>query len=358
MREPSLNVSSPAASGRKGARLPPFAGHALKLLLGVAALWALVRTGALDPALVGRAFLDHPVPCVLAFLSYGLIVLAPGGFRWFLLLRMAGLKVGLGRTYRLHMIGIFFNGLIPGGTGGDLVKGYYLFKEHGRGDRALALTSMAMDRLLGLYGLLLVGVAMAWLRLDLWKGNAFLRFNSLFYASVFLAFTLSIAFFFSPWSRWFLEHPGLHRLPGGRFLKSLSDSLMVYRRKPWGLLPALLITLAVDLGIVLLYWFFARALEIGLPFTGHAFVVPILTMINGIPISPAGLGVGEAAGDYVYRLLGVANGGEILALVHICVLSFSLAGMPFYFLFRAGRHAAAWSPEPEDAPKPSPIPDR
>jgi hypothetical protein len=128
---------------------------------------------------------------------------------------------------------------------------------------------------------------------------------------------------------------------------------MVYRRNPWGLLPALLITLVVDLGIVLLYWFSARALEIGLPFTGHAYVVPTLTMINGIPISPAGLGVGEAAGDYIYRLLGVAKGGEILALVHICVLSFSLAGMPFYFLFKSGAAEREWEPVPEDAPGPS-----
>jgi uncharacterized membrane protein YbhN (UPF0104 family) len=353
MQEPPIQEASARTKGRRGALLPAPARHFLKFILGGAALWALVRTGALDPALVGRAFLHHPFQCVFAFLSFGLIVLAPGGFRWYLLLRMAGLKVGLGRTYRLHMIGIFFNGLIPGGTGGDLVKGYYIFKEHGRGDRALALTSMAMDRFLGLYGLLLVGVAMAWLHADLWRENAFLRINSLFYASVFLAFTLAIAFYFSPWSRWFLEHPGLHRLPGGRFLKSLSDSLMVYRRNPWGLLPALIITLVVDLGIVLLYWFFARALEIGLPFVGHAFVVPTLTMINGIPISPAGLGVGEAAGDYIYRLLGVAKGGEILALVHICVLSYSLAGMPFYFLFRSREAAEDWNTRPGNAPKPS-----
>ena len=248
---------------------------------------------------------------------------------------MAGLEVSAGRAFRLHMIGIFFNGLIPGGTGGDLVKGFYLFKDHAPGRRALALTSMAMDRFLGLYALLTVGTFMSLLTPALWMGQPFLRFNCFFYAGVFAAFTAAIAFFFSPWSRWFLEHPRLHQVPGGRFFKSLSDSLLVYRARPWGLLPCLGLALVVDFGLILVYFFFERALGTALPLLHHAFVVPTLTMINGIPVSPAGLGVGEAAGKVVYGFLGLRNGGEVLALVHIAVLSFSLSGMPFYFLFKA-----------------------
>jgi uncharacterized membrane protein YbhN (UPF0104 family) len=315
--------------------MPAYLKHAFKFLLGAAALWALVRSGSLDPALVGRAFMDHPGLCALAFLSFAALILLPAWIRWFLLLRMAGLQVAAGRTFRLHMIGIFFNGLIPGGTGGDLVKGFYLFKDHAPGHRALALTSMAMDRFLGLYALLTVGTCMSLLTSPLWMGQPYLRLNCLLYATLFLVFTAAIAFFFSPWSRWFLEHPKLHSLPGGRFFKSLSESLLVYRSRPSGLLPCLGLAVLVDFGLILLYYFFARALGSDLPLLHHAFVVPTLTMINGIPISPAGLGVGEAAGKVIYGFLGLGNGGEVLALVHIAVLAFSLSGMPFYFLFKA-----------------------
>lgn len=317
------------------ARLPPFAKNLLKFLLGAVALWALVRTGSLDPVLVGQAFVNHPAWCALAFVSFACLVLIPAWIRWFLLLRMAGLAPTPWRTFRLHMIGIFFNGLIPGGTGGDLVKGYYLYKDHREGNRALALTSMAMDRLLGLYSLLCVGVAMLALNRGLWRDNAVLKANSVFYGSVFLAFTAAVVLFFSPFARYFLEHPRLHTLPGGRFLKSLSDSLLIYRGRPGGVMAGLMLTFVVDMGLVFIYACFAHALGIGLPFLAHGFVVPTLTMINGIPISPAGLGLGEAAGNYMYNLLGVGEGGEILALVHIAVLGFSLAGMPFYFLFKA-----------------------
>ncbi|GEM_PF-552164 len=332
------------AEGKGRFRIPPFVQHLLKFALGGAAIWALIHFGALDPKVVGQAFVRNPLLCLFAFLSYLILVVGSAWLRWFLLLRQAGLKVHAGRVFSLQMMGLLFNSLIPGGTGGDLIKGYYLFKEHADKDKSLALTSIAMDRLIGLYGLLCVAMAMTAINVDLWKGDRDLRLNSIFYAGVFLFFTGSIAFFFSPWSKLFLEHPRLHRMPGGKFLRSLSDSLLVYRARPWGLLGALGLGVVVDCGLILLYYFSAESLGVSLPLRVHGFVVPTLTMINGLPIAPAGIGLGEAAGEWIYRHLGVAQGGsEVSALVHICILVTSLLGAPFYFLYRVKPDGAAVS---------------
>jgi glycosyltransferase 2 family protein len=334
--ETLAKVKAEAKAQAKGRfRIPPYLQHALKVALGAGAIGWLIHSGALDPAVVGQAFVQHPLLCLAALLSYLLLVVSSAWLRWFLLLRQAGLKVHAGRVFSLQMIGIFFNSLIPGGTGGDLIKGFYLFKENADKDKSLALTSIAMDRFVGLYALLCVAMAMTALNVDLWMGSAPMRLNSLFYAGVFLIFTGAIAFFFSPWSRFFLEHPRLHHAPGGKFLRSLSDSLLIYRARPWGLLAPLALGIVVDLGLILLYYFSACSLGIALPLRVHGYVVPTLTMINGIPISPSGLGVGEAAGEMVYRMLGVAQGGsEVMALVHIFILATSLVGAPFYFLYR------------------------
>jgi glycosyltransferase 2 family protein len=316
-------------------QVPAAFKNLLKFALGFVAIWFLVHSGALDPALVKQALLGHAGLCVLALLTYILLVVIPAWLRWLLLIRLAGLKAPTFRIFSLSMMGIFFNSLIPGGTGGDLIKGYYLYKEHEDKDKALALTSIAMDRLIGLYALLTVAMAMTFLNYPLWKDSGSLRLNSLFYAGVYFVFTAAIAFFFSPLSHRFLRHPALFRLPGGRFLKSLFASLLLYRQRPTGLLMALGLGIIVDCGLILLYYFFALALELKLPLLVHGFVVPTLTMINGIPISPSGLGVGEAAGEVIYRSLGVAQGGsEVMALVHICIMMVSLIGAPFYFLYR------------------------
>jgi glycosyltransferase 2 family protein len=342
-----MTPDSKAEAGTEGKsrfRIPPFLQHALKFALGGAAIWWLIRSGALDPVVVGQAFVKHPLLCLAALLSYLMVVFA-AWLRWFLLLRQTGLKVHAGRVFSLQMIGIFFNSLIPGGTGGDLIKGFYLFKENADKDKSLALTSIAMDRFVGLYGLLCVAMAMTAINVDLWMGSAPMRLNSLFYAGVFLSFTGAIAFFFSPWSRYFLEHPRLHHAPGGKLLRSLFDSLLVYRARPWGLLAPLALGILVDAGLILLYYFSACSLGIALPLRVHGYVVPTLTMINGIPISPSGVGVGEAAGEMIYGILGVAEGGsEVMALVHIFILATSLAGAPFYFLYRVKK-------ETEDSPE-------
>lgn len=320
---------------RRRFRIPTPVQHVLKFVLGGAAIWALIHSGALNPRLVGEAFVRHPFLLAAALGVYLTMVVTAAWGRWYILLRLAGLKVRPGRTFSLHMIGIFFNSLIPGGTGGDLLKGYYLFQEHEDRDKALALTSLAMDRFIGLYALLCVAMIMAAINVSLWRGSATLRANSFFYAGVFLIFTAAVALFFSPWSDPFLKHPRMGRLPGGRFFKSLAESLMVYRERPWPLLLPLLLGMSVDCGLILLYYFSARSLGIDLPLRVHGFVVPTLTMINGLPISPSGLGLGEAAGKIVYRTLGVTSGGgEVLVLVHLVILAVSLAGAPFYLLYR------------------------
>ena len=330
--------TEPGAGGKSRFRIPTFLQYILKFSVGAGAIWALIHFGALDPSVVGQAFVRNPLLCFAAFLSYLLIVVCAAGLRWYLLLRQAGLKIGAGRVFSLQMMGIFFNSLIPGGTGGDLIKGFYLFKEHEDKDKSLALTSIAMDRFVGLYGLLCVAMLMTALNVDLWMGSRELRLNSLFYAGVFLVFTTAIAFFFSPWSDFFLTHPRLLKIPGGRMFRSLFDSLLVYRARPWGLLGALGLGMVVDSGLILLYYFSAQSLGLTLPLRVHGFVVPTLTIVNGLPIAPSGIGLGEAAGEMIYRILGIAEGGsEVLALVHIFVLGTSLFGAPFYFLYRSSK---------------------
>ena len=65
--------------------------------------------------------------------------------------------------YGLIMIGLFFSLFIPGGTGGDIVKGYYLLKEAPVGRKTSAALSIVMDRLLGLLGIaILAGTVTAY----------------------------------------------------------------------------------------------------------------------------------------------------------------------------------------------------
>ncbi len=317
-------------------RIPGWVKGLLRLAVGVGLITFLIQSGVFEPRLLLNAFENHPALFAFAGACYSVLILA-AALRWFLLLRAAGIEVGLRKVFSLHMVGLFFNSLLPGGTGGDFIKGYYLYQENAPGRRGLALTTIFVDRIMGIYGLLTVGLFMAFLNPRLATSPALIS-NTFLYAGLCGGLTIVAGAFYYPVTQGWIRNLSrgvFEKLPGKHFRNVLYQSLNAYRDKPLALLSALALTWVVHACLISIYFAFGLALGIDLPFRVHGFVAPVLTLINGLPISPGGIGVGEAAGEFLYRLVGVGKGGsEILALVHLCVLGFGFAAAPFYFLYR------------------------
>jgi hypothetical protein len=78
-----------------------------------------------------------------------------GAERWWTAL--AGLRVTITRTraVALFMVGHFFNGFLPGSTGGDVARAFYVARET-QGQRTLAVMSIVVERLAGIAVLLIL----------------------------------------------------------------------------------------------------------------------------------------------------------------------------------------------------------
>ena len=87
------------------------------------------------------------------------------GTRWWWLLRVNDLRVRWWDAQRFTWIGLFFNNVVPGQTGGDAVKALYIMK-HCPGGRLPALMSVLVDRILGLGSLALLGAVVVLFALD------------------------------------------------------------------------------------------------------------------------------------------------------------------------------------------------
>ena len=74
--------------------------------------------------------------------------------RWFLLVRAQNLPFTLTNAMRLGMVGNYFNTLLPGAVGGDVIKAVFLAREQSR--RAVAIATIILDRIIGLCGLVWV----------------------------------------------------------------------------------------------------------------------------------------------------------------------------------------------------------
>ncbi|MDW8247396.1 MAG: lysylphosphatidylglycerol synthase transmembrane domain-containing protein [Sandaracinaceae bacterium] len=110
----------------------------------------------------GKALLDSlgrasPLAFAMAVLLTAMNLVV-GSIRWRILLRAYGAPhlVPLSSLVRLNYVGFFYNTCLPGGVGGDLVRGYASRRAFGEGGLASAGAVVLVDRVLGLVGLLLV----------------------------------------------------------------------------------------------------------------------------------------------------------------------------------------------------------
>src|SRR5213592_676667 len=101
---------------------------------------------------------------IVGVLSYVLVEIA-AAFRWHVLLKVQKIHLSLPRLWGLFLIGMFYNQFLPGGTGGDIIKSYYLHKET-PDKKAGALLAVVFDRFIGLVALVAITGTLIGLRYD------------------------------------------------------------------------------------------------------------------------------------------------------------------------------------------------
>src|SRR5215467_7645373 len=83
--------------------------------------------------------------------------------RWHILLRVQGMRIGWLRLSQLFFVGLFFNLFMPGYTGGDFARLYYLMREFPLRKKETILT-IVMDRLIGMLALVFTALITTTLR--------------------------------------------------------------------------------------------------------------------------------------------------------------------------------------------------
>src|SRR6202023_4279934 len=72
--------------------------------------------------------------------------------RWYILVRAQDLPFTLPSALRLGMIGYYLSTFLPGAVGGDIIKAAFIAREQSR--RTVAVTTVIVDRVIGLVGLI------------------------------------------------------------------------------------------------------------------------------------------------------------------------------------------------------------
>ncbi len=336
-------------------------GHPLEAVLARGGVVEATREGISAPAAEGprrtlacrvewrpgmpRAFRELELAGLLPAAACLLLASVFVATRWWRLLAQAGCYARWTTAFRLTYVGLFFNTVLPGSTGGDLARAYVVVRDHPE-RRASALTSVVLDRLIGLVAMVLLAVAAIWTADD--------RFAPLrLWVAVALAvMVLGLGAFVSPTLRRLARVDRLlARLPQGRRLASLDEALRYQVARPGALVPALLLSFGNHLSSTAAIYWIGHAFGDGHGFHDYLCFTTVANTVSALPLSPGGLGVGEVAfgslmalGGGLY-MLGVAT-----SLVYRLILTaMGLAGGIFLLLpggaavrreFAAGRDAA------------------
>jgi hypothetical protein len=299
----------------------------LALRIGVSAGligWLLTRVKLAE---VGSSIAAVGLPTVALILALQVVNTAIKSYKWTRLLSADGIEISQGTAFASYMVGTFFSVFLPTSVGGDVVRAVETGRRTGR--HLASMTSVAADRVLGFIAMGVMGLGALLLappELD----RGLLLSGGIVYLGIIGVGSL----FFAPWPVRLAEILGLRRFAKlDRLVRGTIDSLDRYRRS--GRLPELVaLALAAQAIVVLVVHVLARGVGITVPLSYLFVIVPLVWLVESIPVSVFGIGLRDVS--YVY-LLGLAGTEEERALslsvlyVVISVLYASFGGVIFAF---------------------------
>ena len=267
---------------------------------------------------------------------FGCTILAT--VRWKVLLDVQGINMGWVRTWQLFMIGMFFNLFMLGSTGGDVVKMFLTMRE-ARNNKAAALLSVFMDRVIGMMALILISLGFLYFRYDLLSHSP--ASSALLTTLLWLlaaAVVVTVGMFVGSAFGW------VHYLPQwtplrGRIVE-VSAACHIYAKGWRQTIWAFLVSFPLFAMFFITFYCAARAFTDQLGLVDVFSVLPIVAVITAIPISVSGIGLRESL--FVSLLAPFGVGAAVATLISVTGFLIntvgSLAGGLVFLFYRSSTH--------------------
>jgi hypothetical protein len=248
--------------------------------------------------------------------------------RWRCLLQAEAIDLSIWRLSLLYFEGMFFSLMLPTVIGGDVVRGYQIFRATQRHEASLA--SILVERLSGYAALILIA------SLGLVVAYPLVRDPALVWLTA--AATVGLGALIAGLLSEQLQHVfflGLRRVGLAHFhdtLHALYEAVQRYWQHRGALLLALGLSLVLQSTIVVIFFLISRSLNLSVPLVYFFLFVPLISVMSMLPISIAGLGVREGSAVYLFAKAGLDAAGAVsLSLLWFVVIALcsGLGGIVF-----------------------------
>ena len=330
-------------------RVPAWLVYLLKSTVAVAVVVLMLRSGKLNPAVVASAAQRWP-NLLLAAGFIGLIILITSE-RWRILLGGHGVWIGHRQAAALTLIGTLFSTVIPGAVSGDLVKAYYVRHHAPPGRRALAVSAILMDRVLGLAALATVAAGgVIWNRHLVFSNPTLAWLGAAVLVGCAIGLAGLVALVAGGEAVLRLVHRLPSHFPARGLLLHLAEVAAAHHNQGPRMFFAYLLSFPVHLlGIaMLLAGLHAMDQVRAVPPSLLLFAFPLGMLVIAIPITPAGVGVGQAAFYAICNLAvpgsGTAGANAFTIYQSVTIPVFLLGLIPYV----SYRHEIPASPDPDE----------
>ena len=307
----------------------------IKFSIAAALIGWLVKSGKIDFSLLSKSF-EHVENWIICF-SFLLLNILIGAFRWKRILQLKSNKVfPYLKILMINWIGLLFNTILPGSVSGDFIKLVYAKGLDENFTKTFLITSVLMDRIIGLFGLLsLMGIASIINYSELValspQVEKLIHFNFFVFAAI-LAILFSILL------------PGRiqtkilaisSKLPViAKHLTNTLEQIWLIGRHRRIFFENVLLSMFGQTFFMLGFWILASPFfNVEIEFKYALTFIPLGLTTIAIPITPQGLGIGHAVFEKLFSFFGVTGGASLFNLYFVSNVVSCLLGVFPYLMW-------------------------
>lgn len=248
--------------------------------------------------------------------------------RWQVLVRALKLDFSFRDAFRLGALGHLLSQVSLGSVGGDLFKAMAVAREH-PGKRTEAVASVVIDRVVGLYAMLLVATVGTLAVGEAAPLTTELRALTTLVLTLAVVGTIAIGLLMTPALTGPRVRMRLETIPlAGKTLARLFGAADAYRHERRYLFAAIAIACCTHVSLVTAMWLISHGLPVTAPTLAAIFLVGPLSLCAGaLPLTPAGLGTFEAAMNQLFEAVGSPAGDGLLVAICFRVMTYVVAGI-------------------------------
>ena len=297
----------------------------LKLIFSFALFYLLYRS--VDPAKLKTILYTVNYPYLIAGILAFFVAVVVSAAAWKILLKALDLEISWSRVIKLRLISFFMNNALPSGIAGDAWRAYVFGME--KKNPGASFASVLVEKWVSYVSLAffsLLALILGWEQF----GNSGI-FRPVLYFVSFMVGSVLISILLLPW---FIDKGKSFFLKYGidnPYLIGI-ESLHRYRSKKLQVFYSFLVTCISPLVGVFAYYLISLSLGCKLPIMTFFVLVPLIRVVNHIPVSVNSIGTQDVTMVIFFAGFGISKelGFAMSLLGHLLKVVVSIVGGAFY----------------------------